>query len=312
MRTSGVIYQYIDRPALPDEIIVNAHREEPADRILSDAFTIPVNRPVKIITPQKEEAAKKQRSVLSFTELHADTIREQLSNVFRITIGVAMLGVVFLITPLAYTELQFQLNPPKPQEEINLEQIEIVDSVVDTPTFTKLLNDKYVQKLNPINTDYALVIPKIGVNSPVIANVDPGNKQEYSTALKSGAAHAKGTSLPNEYGSKYIFAHSTDYFWNVANYNAVFYLLKDLEENDQIFLVYNGTLYPYKVSEKRVVNADDTFFLKPNMRDNRLILQTCWPPGTTWKRMLVFAEPMDTSLDSNELVSYSLDNSKTE
>ena len=309
MKTSGVIYQYVDKPALPDNIIIEAHREEPSteklDPILTHAFTIPENDPVRIIKQEKHRPSR------SITEQYDSSIRQHISNAFRIMTGIAMIGVIFLLTPFVYTELQFQLNPPEPQEEINLSEITIVDSVVDTPTFTKLLNDKYVNKLDPVNTDYALVIPKIGVNSAVVANVDPGNKEEYVAALKQGAAHAKGTALPNEYGSKYIFAHSTDNFWNVTNYNAVFYLLKDLEPKDKIYIVYNGTLYPYQVSEKRVVNADDTYFLKPNNLDNRLILQTCWPPGTTWKRMLVFADPIDMSLDNEELVSYSLDKSKT-
>ncbi|MCR4264140.1 MAG: sortase [Candidatus Roizmanbacteria bacterium] len=325
MKTSGVIYQYIDKPALPDALILEAstsfstsqdtHREESSadfdvqatvlDPMVTHAFAVPENDPVKIITQKNREIS------FSIPDTFTSFLRQHLSNAFRVMIGFAMIGAVFLVTPLVYTELQFQLNPPEPKEEINLSQIEIVDSVVDTPTFTKLLNDKYIKKLEPVNTDYALVIPKIGVNSAVVANVDPGNKEEYVSALKQGAAHAKGTALPNEYGSKYIFAHSTDYIWNVTNYNAIFYLLKDLELNDQIYIVYNGTIYPYKVSETRVVNADDTYYLKPNNLDNRLILQTCWPPGTTWKRMLVFAEPIDTSLDNEDVLSYSLDNSQT-
>ncbi|MBI4136515.1 sortase [Candidatus Roizmanbacteria bacterium] len=369
MRQSGVIYQYIDRPANPDELILEAHREdlvlikpstpepkpeayEPmaqkawtkgpsafgGDRPLAEdaivieahreaiiktphpaiaeAFSIPENIPVHILREQKRKNSIRPIDTVSasvktvssrLSSISLEQIRRTVEYSSRVILGIAMIGLVFLVTPYVYTEARFRVNPPEYAEEIDLSEITIVDSVIDTPTFTKLLNEKYIRKLGPVNTDYALVIPKIGVNSPVVPNVDPANKTEYQLALKQGAAHAKGTSLPDQEGSKYIFAHSTDNFWNIANYNAIFYLLKDLEPEDQIYIVYNGTLYPYKVSEKRVVNADDTYYLKPNNLDNRLILQTCWPPGTTWKRMLVFAEPIDTSLDNEDVLSYSLD-----
>jgi hypothetical protein len=41
----------------------------------------------------------------------------------------------------------------------------------------------------------------------------------------NGVAHAKGTVFPHK-GNIYLFAHSTDNWWNVGRYNAVFYLLK--------------------------------------------------------------------------------------
>jgi len=87
-------------------------------------------------------------------------------------------------------------------------------------------NVPYQEKdLTPPNTDFAIVIPKIGAVAPVIDNVDPFNPKSYLPALFKGVAHAKGTAYPGQFGNTYIFAHSTDSFYNVGRYNAVFYLI---------------------------------------------------------------------------------------
>ena len=304
MKQSGVIYQYVDKPAPADQIVIDAVSGSiPAEidhsfadtrsAIISRSIAIPANEPVRIIAGKPEVSL---------------SLKTKLSYTFHAMIGGGVIGLIILLSPFMITEARLRLNPPVPQEEIQFPDIEIVDQVVDTPTFSKLINDKYVKKLNPVNTDYSLIIPKIGINSPVIANVDPGNKSEYNKALKEGAAQAKGTALPDEAGTQYIFAHSTDYIWNISQFNAIFYLLKDLEPEDQVHIVYHGKLYPYKVTGKKIVNADDTYYLKRNMNDDHLILQTCYPPGTTWKRMLVFAEPIDNVLGSGDNISYNVDN----
>jgi len=55
-------------------------------------------------------------------------------------------------------------------------------------------------------------------------------------------------------------------------------------------LVYQGRLYKYEVAEKEVVSATDTKYLVPQTVSEKLIMQTCYPPGTTWKRLVVVAK----------------------
>ena len=56
-------------------------------------------------------------------------------------------------------------------------------------------------------------------------------------------------------------------------------------------MIYQGTRFNYKVTESRIVDADDVSFItEAQSGEEQLILQTCWPPGTTWKRLLVFAK----------------------
>jgi sortase A len=150
-------------------------------------------------------------------------------------------------------------------------------------------DSKLVKEIEPPNTEFSIVIPKIGASAPVFANVDPFNASEYLPVLKKGVAHAKYSALPGSFGNTYLFAHSTDAFYNVGRYNAVFYLLGKLEKGDEIDIYYKEKKFVYKVSDKKVVDAKDVFYLGNSGKWNTLTLQTCYPPGTTLKRLIVIA-----------------------
>jgi len=153
----------------------------------------------------------------------------------------------------------------------------------------KALTGNVREILVPKDTDFSIVIPKIGANSNVISGVDSANEEEYSNALEKGVAHALGTAFPGEKGHIFMFAHSTDYFWNVGSYNAVFYLLPKLEKNDEINLFYKGQRYRYHVISKQIVDPSQVEYITRKTNKEFLTLQTCWPPGTTLKRQLIFA-----------------------
>lgn len=168
----------------------------------------------------------------------------------------------------------------------------IVPSTNQESLFGSIIKGDKEQVLSVKDTDFSIVIPKIGASEKVIANVDPSNEKEYKKALLEGVAHAKGSSLPGLNGTTYIFAHSADSFWNVGRYNAVFYLLKEVQPGDQVIIVFQGKRYNYKVTDKKIVDPSETSYLQANIgKGEQLILQTCWPPGTTFKRLLVFAKP---------------------
>ncbi len=140
-----------------------------------------------------------------------------------------------------------------------------------------------------VDSFFSVVVPKISAAANVIMDVDPLNKDAYEEALKKGVAHAKGTSFPGRGKMVYLFAHSTDSLANVVRFNAVFFRLHELEAGDEIIVFYADRKYTYKVLEKHIVEPDDTSWL--NHQGDILILQTCWPPGTSSKRLLVLAKP---------------------
>lgn len=138
--------------------------------------------------------------------------------------------------------------------------------------------------------EFKIVIPKVDINSKVIPNVNPYNKEEYLKALKEGVALAKDTAFPNEEGNAFIFAHSTDSPLNVTKYNATFYLINKLEADDEIFLFYQGKKYKYVVTETKIVDTNQVEYLKDKTKKQTLTLMTCWPPGTTLQRLLVIGK----------------------
>lgn len=146
-----------------------------------------------------------------------------------------------------------------------------------------------IKETKPIDTDFGILIPKIGANSRVIKNVDPFNSREYQMALTKGVAHAKGSSLPGQPGNIFLFSHSSTDFLNATRYNSIFYLLTKLEKDDSIKLYYDGKEYDYLVKVKKTVEPDAIQYLEGDSKDETLTLMTCWPPGTSIKRLIVVA-----------------------
>lgn len=139
--------------------------------------------------------------------------------------------------------------------------------------------------------EYSVEIPSIKVFSPIIANVDPFNSAEYLEKLKNGVAQAKGTGLPGDGKTIYLFAHSSDVPWRITRYNTAFFKLPFVKNGDKIIIRKNGKEFNFKVyGEKTVWPSDVSYLTKP--QGNVLILQTCVPVGTSLQRLLVFAKPL--------------------
>lgn len=140
--------------------------------------------------------------------------------------------------------------------------------------------------------DFGLIIPKIGVNVSVISQVDPFDSKKYQQALAKGVAHVKDTALPDEQGNVVIFAHSSDSFYHANRYNSIFYLLNKLESEDGIYLTYKNKIYKYQLAEKSIIKDDQLEYMQTS-KEYKLTLITCWPPGLTYKRLVVTAKLID-------------------
>lgn len=191
---------------------------------------------------------------------------------------ISFIGLFVFFSPILTAELRYRLSksPIQPKSKIS--------------GFGQLLwlDEKGI--LSPADWNFSLMIPKIKINAKVENSVA---LDEYETALKTGVAHAKGTSLPDQPGTVYIFGHSTDYPWNITRYSAYFYPLRYLNEGEEVIIAYQGKLFLYKVEEKKIVEAKDLEYLVSQNGEKRLVLQTCWPPGTAWKRLIIIASPIN-------------------
>lgn len=176
----------------------------------------------------------------------------------------------------------------------NASETRLIPIPTDTPPdtfFGQLTGGNSIKFLSPVSTEFGIIIPKIGANAPIFPNVDAADPDIYLPVLQKGVAHAMGTVFPGVSGNIFLFAHSTDAFWNVGRYNAIFFLLKEMEKGDEIDLFFDGKRHIYRVVHTLIVDPDETAYLTARTPYEQLTLQTCWPPGTTLQRLLVIARP---------------------
>lgn len=199
------------------------------------------------------------------------------SSLGNLLILLALAGLSLSLYPLVKAEITFRRSR-LPQQKL-VSQFARINAAAVAPTVI------------PPDPNFSLIIPKIAASAPVIANVDAQNAQKYNQALKQGVAHGAGTVFPGMKGSVWLFAHSAASPWDIRNYNAVFYLLDRMEEGDEVIVFFQGKRFNYRVSEKMIVSSKDTSFYSQK-EEEILVLQTCWPPGTTQKTLLVLARPL--------------------
>ena len=217
----------------------------------------------------------------------------RIRMVGNILVALAVLGLFFTFWPLFSVEVGYRFGILRREKFVVRDQpssFQILPTPSSAQTFGQLNTQQNETILVPKSTDFGVVVEKIGANAPVIANVDPAKKNEYNRALQKGVGHAKGTSFPGQSGVTFLFAHSTLNPWDVPRYNAVFYLLRELEKGDRVIVYYQGRRYDYFVTEKMIVEPDDFTVFKNQGDSSTLVLQTCDPRGTTWKRLLVVAK----------------------
>lgn len=158
--------------------------------------------------------------------------------------------------------------------------------IIFTPVISTYLFPPKIKSQNELNGSF-ITIPKINAQAPLKMDVDPFNEKVYQEVLKTGVAQAKGTAKPGERGSIFVFAHSSGNPLEITRYNTIFLRLGELNKNDQIIIKKDGKEFKYKVFDKKVVSPSEIKYLKETK--DQLIIQTCWPIGTSFKRLLIFA-----------------------
>lgn len=205
-------------------------------------------------------------------------------------VGAGLIAVVVVLfatslTPVIEQEINFRLN--KEENAVVKNQMFVNFAEAD-----KIIEVQKEAESYGVGSYFSVVVPKISAASNIVVNVDTSNKEEYLDALRKGVAHAKGTYFPGQGENIFLFAHSTDSPINFSRYNAVFYLLRKLDEGDNVILYFANRKYVYEVEDKFTTNIDDTAWITEGTSGERLLLMTCDPPGTTWRRLIVLAKPI--------------------
>jgi LPXTG-site transpeptidase (sortase) family protein len=209
---------------------------------------------------------------------------KSLFHLGNLMLVLAVIYAVYLYLPLAQAMAGFwQIDNETP---IVAQPTKVPGMALPTPTLVAVGT-----------TEYSISVPRIGAFANIVDNVSPFDRNEYIRVLKDKVvAQAKGSS---EAGSglgtsTFIFAHSTEQGLSMVRQNSIFYLLGELNNGDEILIGKKGNILKYKVYLKKIVNASEVEYLKYKEPGREvLILQTCWPLGTDWKRLLVFGERVE-------------------
>jgi len=213
------------------------------------------------VIPKKRSVRLKTKSGVLFSN----------PNIFRKIIF--YLGTILFVACIVYFVYLFY---PLTQAEVKYTQIKKLEE----PVFRE---DEF----------FAISIPKIGARANVITGISPYNPGEYLSVLNGNMVAQSNESQNPGKGNgttSYLFAHSTEQSFSMVRKNAVFYLLNKLTKDDVIYVKIADKVLVYKVFDKKIITASDLSYMKytdPNKEI--LILQTCWPLGTNWKRLLIFA-----------------------
>lgn len=152
-----------------------------------------------------------------------------------------------------------------------------------------------------VSAEDKIIIPKINVEIPVDYSLATTNNSDVENALDSGVVHYPTTVKPGELGNAAFFGHSSNNIFNKGKYKFAFLLLSKLQNDDVFYLTYNGTLYAYKVIDKKIVNPSEVGVLGPvEGQPATVSLITCDPPGTTLHRLVVIGQQITPDPAANK------------
>lgn len=166
-----------------------------------------------------------------------------------------------------------------PETENPLQILTNVREAVNAPLPTpRRVKAKVTQKKRP--ADNRLVIPKIGVNLPIVEGDNSEN------ALWKGAWRVTDSSNPKEGGNTVLSAHRFRYR---PPSNLTLYLLDQVKKGDVMIVYWEGKEYDYRVSDTKIVPRENTDIAEPTLTD-QLTVFTCHPLFSTKERLVVVGE----------------------
>lgn len=199
-----------------------------------------------------------------------------------LTIKIVQSLLVFILTVATITSLL---------PEKNVSFANATGKIADSVTTTKVLPYTSQDSTDFGITEFGIEIPAIGLKHEIAYSIDPRNKDVYLPVLEEYVAHGMFTSLPStEPGRVYLFAHSKVASEGVTPYGGYFSHLHELKNGDSVVVRYNGKQYTYVMRERIIVEPTETSVYTGNSKKAEVALQTCYPPGTTDMRLIVFAE----------------------
>lgn len=208
-----------------------------------------------------------------------------LRNIFRILyirfliifVGAFLVFAFILNSRFVAANLKYVLDPPI---KGNPSPLPLAENLLDTP----------------LPSEATLVIDNIRVRAPIIFNVSTTSKnnKDIYQQLENGTVHYSTSPKPGERGTAIILGHSSAYPWYRGAYGSVFALLSKLAPGERFQVNYSdGRIFTFEVKQSLVFSPleDDSRLVALEQSSKpSIILVSCWPVGTDYKRLAVRAE----------------------
>lgn len=213
--------------------------------------------------------------------------RLRQANIFLILFFGTSLFVFFLMNGGAFAaNIRYALFLRSPFAEADLTQGEIfeVDRAAAAPAGSgggTVPDRKHA---------YELVIPKVGVQVPVVSPRS-NSKEAILASMEMGVAlYPESSPIGTPSGRSIILGHSSRAAWDRGDYGTAFSLLPQLEAFDEFYIVGNGKKYVYRVFSTKILTPSDTnALLSGYSSGSEVDLITCYPLGSASKRNIVQA-----------------------
>ena len=213
----------------------------------------------------------------------ARVIRFRLAMIFTSTFV-----VVFLLLNYRFVEenVQYIVAPSTIRS----------DSTLDAAVRLLPIADLSVSDSRPLPDSAELVIDTIGIRAPIVFGT-PDDVDLIYDNLEGGVVHYSSTAKPGEEGVSIVLGHSSAYPWYNGNYGAVFALLSRLKPGDRFYVQYDDNRsYFYEMQDSIVFNpfsSDERLTAMERSPGNNLILISCYPVGTNYRRIAVRAQQIE-------------------
>ncbi len=226
---------------------------------------------------------------------------ELISN--RITAAAITRGV---------TKYAQYVNPDSPYyiDPSTLQQVGNNGQVIVTPTQISTTTPANIPVNQQPANNSSNLRPEESIDESKLALLEiPANKisvpltwtqdvKDFERDLKNGVVHYPGTAMLGEVGTSYISGHSSGYAWDKSPYKQIFAGLGGVKDGTSFTITAtqrNGKTvkYNYIVDHRGEFAANDQAqFLSTS--DSVVALSTCWPVGTTARRLVLFAKLTQT------------------
>ena len=168
------------------------------------------------------------------------------------------------------------------------------------------VSDDGISAVDPtINTavsdENKLIITKLNIDVPVHFGISNDTKT-VNDAMMHGVAHFMvpgANAYPGQVGNVVITGHSAGDIYSSNQYKFIFSGLERLADGDLIYVDYNKVRYTYRITGRKTVEPTDVAALKYDGDKKMLTLITCWPLGTSRYRLLIFAEQISPTTETN-------------